>query len=112
MRVPLSLDELKERIELFLLERSHPLLTEPGLDVVDLSACSYSLSTQYDKLLWHVWNENTNLVRQITGIVSERPDRLELHYQRFGKGPGGTLVLAESRASSDQLDRRTQRTQY
>ena len=112
MRAPLALDDLKERIELFLLERSHPLLSEPGHDVVDLAACSYSLGTQYDKLLWHVWNENTNLVRQITGIVSDRPGRLELRYQRFGKGPGGTLVLAESRASSGQLDRRTQRTQY
>src|SRR3990170_5953655 len=112
MKGVLPIEQIKERIELFLLEQSRPLLTEPGHDVVDLSSSSYSLSTQYDKLLWHVWNENTNLVRQITGIMSAKPGRLELRYQRFGKGPGGTLLLAESRATSDQLDRRTQRTQY
>lgn len=112
MKGVLPIEQIKERIELFLLEQSRPLLTEPGRDVVDLSSSSYSLSTQYDKLVWHIWNENTNLVRQITGILSAKPGRLELRYQRFGKGPAGTLILAESRAMPEHLDRRARRTQY
>jgi len=105
-------EELKEKIELFLLEHSRPLLTEPGHDVVDLSGSSYSLSTQYDKLVWHIWNENTNLVRQITAIQRARPGRMELRYQKFGKGPAGAMVLADSRAMPEHLERRTLRTQY
>src|SRR3990170_1754411 len=112
MKGVLPIEQIKERIELFLLEQSRPLLTEPGHDIVDLSSSSYSLSTQYDRLLWHIWNENTNLVRQITGIQKAQPGRMELRYQRFGKGPAGTLVLADSRAVPGQLDRRSRRTQY
>jgi hypothetical protein len=111
MRVP-PIEELKETIELFLLEHSRPMLTEPGSEVIDLSISSYSLSMQHDKLLWHVWNENTNLVRQITGIHKQSAGRIEMRYQRFGKGPPGTLVLADSRARPDQLDRRSRRTQF
>jgi hypothetical protein len=107
-----SLEDLKETIELFLLEHSRPLLSEPGHNVVDMAGSSYSLSLQYDKLLWHVWSESSNLVRQITGIHKQSPGRLELRYQRFGKGPAGTLVLADSRARPEQLDRRSRRTQY
>jgi hypothetical protein len=107
-----SLEDIKEIIELFLLDYPRPLLTEPGQDVVDLAASSYSLAMQHDRLLWHIWNENTNLVRQITALDRAAPGRIELRYQRFGKGPPGKLVVADSRALPGQLDRRTRRTQY
>ena len=108
----IAVEDLKEKIELFLLEHSRPILSEPGQEVMDLSSSSYSFSTQYGKLLWHIWNEQTNVVRQITGINKESKGRMELRYQKFGKGPAGTLVLADSRARPDQLDRRARRTQY
>ncbi|HWP85333.1 MAG TPA: hypothetical protein VNN17_09100 [Terriglobia bacterium] len=107
-----SLEEMKERIELFLLEQPRPVLTEPGRDVVDLSTSSYSLTTAHGRLLWHIWNESTNLVRQITAVRASHPGRLELRYQRFGKGPPGRLVVANSRAPADHLERRSLRTQY
>ena len=112
MEAPLPIEELREQIETFLLEHSRPLLSEPGRDVIDLAVSSYSFSTQHDKLVWHVWNENTNVVRQITGVQKRNGQRIELCYQRFGKGRPGTLVLSDSRARPDQLDRRSRRTQY
>jgi hypothetical protein len=112
MQPPASLDELKEEIELFLLEQARPLLSEPGHNVIDLSASSYELSFQHGKLLWHIWNENTNVVRQITGIAISKPNRLVLRYQPFGRGSESTLALTDSRATSAQLDRRGRRTQY
>lgn len=105
-------DDLKDRIENFLLGLRHPVLTEPGREVLDLSSSRYSLSTEYHKLLWHVWNDETNLVRQITEIRKETPGRMELRFQKFGKGPPGTLVIAESRAAPEQMARRSQRTRY
>ena len=54
--------DVKERIENFLLGMRHPVLSEPGREVLDLSVSHYSLSTQYNKLLWHVWNDETNLL--------------------------------------------------
>ncbi len=107
-----SLEDLKEKIELFLLALHHPVLTEPGREVVDLSASHYSLTAEYNKLLCHVWNDETNLVRQITGVRKETAGRMELQFQKFGKGPPGTLILAESRAGLAQLDRRSERSRY
>jgi len=110
--LPEPLDELKERIELFLLGLRRPVLTEPGKEVMDLSAGGYSFSTEYNKLLWHVWNERANLVRQITGIHKEGAGRMELRFRRFGKGPPGVLVVTDSRAAAEQLERRAARSQY
>ena len=107
-----SWEDLKDRIENFLLGLRHPVLTEPGREVLDLASSHYALSTQYNKLLWHVWNEETNLVRQITEIRKETPGRMELRFQKFGKGPPGTVVLSESRAAPEQMARRSQRTRY
>ncbi len=103
---------MKDRIELFLLGLRRPVLTEPGREVLDLSTSRYSLSTQYNKLLWHVWNDETSLVRQITEIRKETPGRMELRFQKFGKGPPGTIILSESRAAPEQMARRSQRTRY
>ncbi len=107
-----SLEALKEKIELFLLGLHHSVLTEPGREVIDLSASHYSLTTEYNKLLCHVWNDQTNLVRQITRIKKETASRMELQFQKFAKGPPGTLILAESRAGPAQLDRRSERSRY
>ena len=107
-----ELEDLKDRIECFLLGLRRPVLTEPGREVFDLSTSRYSLSTQYNKLLWHVWNDETNLVRQITKIRKETAGRMELRFQKFGKGPPGTLILSESRAAPEQVARRSQRTRY
>lgn len=112
MKTAASWEDLKERIEFFLLGLRHPVLTEPGREVVDLSTSHYSLSTEYNKLLWHVWNDETNFVRQITGIQKETSGRMELRFQKFGKGPPGTLILAESRAGPEQLARRGERARY
>ncbi len=51
-------------------------------------------------------------MRQVTGIHREKPGRLELRFQKFGKGPPGTLVVAASKAASEQLERRSQRLQF
>ena len=105
-------ENLKDRIESFVLGLRHPVLTEPGRDVFDLAASHYSLSTEYNKLLWHVWNDQANLVRQITEIRKETPTRMELQFQKFGKGSPGTLVISESRAAPEQTARRGQRKRF
>ncbi|MBI4463108.1 MAG: hypothetical protein HY647_00240 [Acidobacteria bacterium] len=112
MQPPETIEDLKERIEIFFLGLRHPVLTEPGREVLDLSASRYSLTLEHNKLLWHVWNDQTNLVRQITGIQKESSARMELRFQKFGKGPPGTLVLAESRATPEKLGLRSRRALY
>src|SRR5579885_3630247 len=107
-----SLQELKDRIEAFLLGLRRPVLIEAGREILDLSSSCYSLTYEYGKLLWHVWNEKTNFVRHLTGIGKESVSRMEIRYQRFGKGPPGTLVLMESRAAPEQLQRRGERSRF
>ena len=98
MDVRCSIEELKEKIELFLCEHAHPVLTETGREVVDLTSSSYSVSIQHDKLLWHVWNDQLNLVRQVTALRKEtayfRKNRKRMNYPAFrskgmmiGSGP-------------------------
>src|SRR5262245_43078067 len=107
-----SIEDLRDTIELFLVEHPRALLSEPGKELFDLSDGSFSLSVEYGKLIWHIWNDRTNLVRQVTGIAKEKPGRLELHYQRFGKGAPGTLVVADTRADAEALNRRGRRVEY
>lgn len=109
---PEELERLRDKIELFLVEHPRALLSEPGKELLDLSTGRFSLDTEYGKLIWHIWNDRTNLVRQITGLAKEKPGRLELLYQRFGKGPPGTLIVAGTHADSDALDRRGRRIEY
>ncbi len=50
--IPLSMsideiEELREKIETFLLEHPRLVLQEPGRELLDLAACRYSLSTEY-----------------------------------------------------------------
>jgi hypothetical protein len=107
-----ALEEMKERIDLFLLGLNNPVVTEPGRDVIDLASGNYSLSTEYNKLLLQVWNERTNLVRQITKIQKESAGRMELRFQKFGKGAPGVLIVADSRAGQERLERRGERLRY
>lgn len=107
-----QLEQLRDTIEIFLVDHPRALLSEPGKELLDLSTGRFSLDSEYGKLIWHIWNERTNLVRQITGIAKEKPDRLELFYQRFGKGAPGKLIVAGTRADSEALDRRGRRIEY
>ena len=107
-----ALEEMRERIDLFLLGLHNPVLTEPGRDVIDLSSGNYSLSTEYNKLLLQVWNERTTLVRQITRIQKESAGRMELRFQKFGKGAPGVLIVSDSRAAQERLERRGERLRY
>jgi hypothetical protein len=107
-----ALEDLRDHIEIFLVDHPRALLSEPGKELLDLSDGSFSLDTEYGKLIWHIWNDRTNLVRQITSIAKEKPGRLELYYQRFGKGPPGTLIVADTRADSEALNRRGRRIEY
>src|SRR5258706_11240053 len=107
-----ALEEMKERIDLFLLGLNNPVVTEPGRDVIDLASGNYSLSTEYNKLLLQVWNERTNLVRQITNIQKESAGRMELRFQKFGKGAPGVLIVSDSRAGQERLERRGERLRY
>ncbi|MBI2817246.1 MAG: hypothetical protein HYX72_09930 [Acidobacteria bacterium] len=106
------LEELRDRIDFFLLGLRRPVLTEPGKEIIDLSTGKYSLSTEYNKLLLHAWDERTNIVRQITGIHKETPGRMELRFQKFGKGTPGVLIIGDSRAGPEQLERRGARARY
>ena len=108
----ISIEDLKERIEAFLLGLRRPILSEPGRDFVDLTTSNYSFDSQYNKLLWHIWNDQTNLVRQITGIHKESANRMELRYQKFGKGPPGSLVVADSKSGSEQMGRKAARVRF
>lgn len=106
------LEELRDTIDWFLLGLRRPALTEPGKEIIDLSTGKYSLSTEYNKLLLHAWDDRTNMVRQITGIHKETAGRMELRFQKFGKGAPGVLIIAESHAAPEQLERRGARARY
>jgi hypothetical protein len=58
-----ALEDLRDHIEIFLVDHPRALLSEPGKELLDLSDGSFSLDTEYGKLIWHIWNDRTNLVR-------------------------------------------------
>jgi hypothetical protein len=65
---------------------------EDGKRVAGLSSPRYELHRQGQRLLLHLWSEESNLVRRVLGI-ERQPDGIRLAVERFGKAAPGRLEI-------------------
>ncbi|MGH9632377.1 MAG: hypothetical protein ACRD7E_29070, partial [Bryobacteraceae bacterium] len=105
-------EDAREAIERFLEASKQPVLVEPGEDRLLLERDSYHLDYQNGRLTIQAWNRERNLVRRITGIETERPGRLDLITERFGKKPGNLQLLDLDRPQNQAVSRRGERLAY
>lgn len=95
--MPSPPEELRDAIESFLRQTRAPALLEPGEDVLPLVSDSFSLDLTNARLTLQAWDDRRNLARRITAVESERPGRLELTFERFGKRTGTLAIIDTAR---------------
>ena len=95
-----SPDVIAQALEEFLAEHPGAAVFEDGRALFDMRAARYSIAQDHGRCTLHLWSDERNLVRRITGTVA-RKDSLRLASMRFGQREPQMLEL------SAQPDRRT-----
>jgi hypothetical protein len=91
----LSAAELARGLEDFLAEHPAAAILEDGRVLFDMRSARYSLSTQHDRCLLHLWSEERNVVRRISALEHRR-DSLRLETRRFGQARAQILELVDN----------------
>lgn len=105
-----SADEARLAIERFLNSSKEPAFIEDGEEPLPLVDNRYAVVWRSGYLMFEAWNDTRNFARRVTGIVTDRPGRLELAIERFGKRTG-TILLVDRRRQQ-MLDLRTARNTF
>jgi hypothetical protein len=101
-RVSGNAGEARLAIERFLAASKEPVFIEQGEEPVVLAEGRYTLAWRSGHLLLEVWDEARNFARRVTGVLRDRPGRLELSIERFGKRSGTALLIdRERRGTAD-----------
>jgi hypothetical protein len=101
--------DARAAIERFLSASSQPVALEPGEPQVALIAGNYSIELRNGRLVFQAWDEHRNFSRRVTGVRQEKPGKLELVIERFGKREGRLLLLDMARPSNRDASRRSER---
>jgi hypothetical protein len=104
--------ELRETIEHFLASSAEPALSEPGEELIRLSADNFALDASRGGLRLQAWSERRNIVRRITGVNREARGKLVLSIERFGKRPGTLCLLDLSRPIGQDATRTSDRLEF
>ena len=88
------------------------MLIEPGEGQINLTRDCFHIEFQNGRLTLHAWNKDRNLVRKVTGLSEEKPGRLDLIVERFGKRTGTLQLLDTSRPQTQSASRRGARLHY
>ncbi|MBV9670615.1 MAG: hypothetical protein JOZ43_06635, partial [Acidobacteriales bacterium] len=75
---------LAQLLEEFILDAPQPAVLEDGELLFDFADARYSLSTEHNRCLLHLWSAERNCVRRVVD-AEVRPTALRLTVQRFGK---------------------------
>lgn len=99
-------EELLRAIESFLKASRHPVVLEPGEEPLPLSADNYALECRHGRLTLQAWDRTRNISRRVVGIDEDRPHRLNLRIERFGKRPGKVLLFDQTNPNNLGAGRR------
>ena len=106
-----SAAELARGLEDFFAEHPSAAILEDGRVVFDIRSARYSLSTERGSCLLHLWSEERNVVRRVTGI-EHRKDSLRLETRRFGQTRPQILELVDNRDRRPASTRDATRSKY
>jgi hypothetical protein len=103
--------ELRSRIESFLSRCAEPCLLEPGEKGVAVVEPRYSLDLRDGGVVFHVWGDDGNIVRRISGIAKETRNRLDLRARRFGR-PELVVSLIDRAKKGTLVDRQETQAEF
>ena len=92
--------DLAAALEEFFAEYPRATVREDGHVLFDMAEAHFSISTQQGRCLLHLWSDERNVVRTVSGLKA-RKDSLRVEARRCGQSKPQVLELAANR------DRRT-----
>jgi hypothetical protein len=98
-------------LEAFLAEHPRAALLEDGRVLFEMQTARYSLSAEHGRCTVHLWSEERNLVRTVTGIEA-RKNVLRIETRRFGQSKPQTLQLVPDRDQRTPTTREAIRRKY
>ena len=106
-----SPEVLASAIDDFLAEHPKAVVLEDGRIVFDMPAAKYTLATEHGRCTLHLWSEDRNLVRRVSGAIL-RGGTLRLTIQKFGQAKPSTLELVADRDRRTPTTREATRVRY
>src|SRR3954466_7914020 len=102
---------LAQTIEEFLAESHEAVVIEDGLVSFDLATAKFSISTENNKCLLHLWSEERNIVRRVES-VAQKNGTLRLDVRKFGQAKPTTLEICRERDQRTPSAKRAARAAY
>jgi hypothetical protein len=103
--------ELARALEEFFAEYPRAAVLEDGHLLFDMAAAQFSTSAQQGRCLLHLWSEERNLVRTVSGL-KVRKDSLRVETRRFGQSQPQVLELVANRDRRAPSSREASRSKY
>ena len=106
-----TVETISTALEAFLAEHPRAVVLEDGKSIFDMRAAKYSLGTEHGRCTLHLWSEDRNLVRRVSG-TNLRNGALKLSTHRFGQTKPQTLELVADRDRRTPSTREATRVKY
>jgi hypothetical protein len=106
-----TVEVISTALETFLAEYPRAAVVEDGKVIFDMRDAKYSLATEHGRCMLHLWSEDRNLVRRVSGTTL-RNSVLKLSTHRFGQTKPQTLELVVDRDRRTPLSREATRVKY
>ena len=106
-----TVEQIAAALEAFLAEHPKAIVLEDGKALFDMREAKYSLATEHGRCTLHLWSEDRNLVRRVSGTV-QRNGVLRLSTHRFGQTKPQTLELAPDKDRRTPSTREATRVKY
>src|ERR1039458_8250883 len=108
-------EQITAALEAFLAEHPAAVVVEDGKVVFDMRTAKYSLATEHGRCALHLWGEEGNIVRRVSGAVARgaaRERMLRLTTHRFGQTRPGSLELLADKDRRPATTREATRMRY
>lgn len=106
-----TVEQVAAALEAFLAECPGAIVLEDGNALFDMREAKYSLATEHGRCTLHLWSEDRNLVRRVSGTTL-RNGVLRLSTLRFGQTKPQTLELSPDKDRRTLSTREATRVKY
>ena len=106
-----TVEAISAALETFLVESPRAIVLEDGKAIFDMREAKYKLATEHGRCTLHLWSEERNLVRRVSG-TARRNGVLRLSTHRFGQTKPQTLELVTDRDRRTPSTREATRARY
>jgi hypothetical protein len=106
-----TVEQIAAALEEFLAEHARAVALEDGKVLFDMRQAKYKLATEHGRCTLHLWGEERNLVRRVSGTTM-RNGVLRLSTHRFGQTKPQTLELVADRDRRTPSTREATRVKY